>query len=60
VSGAVFALIALLQALRALMQVPIQVGGTAIPVWISWAAAAVAGSPAVWAFQPHGMRAPAA
>lgn len=51
VSGLFFALIALLQAIRALMQLPIQVGATSIPVWLSWVAVAVTGALATWAFR---------
>ena len=51
VSGLVFGVIALLQAFRALMQIPAQVGGFEIPVWASWVAVAVAGSLCVWAFK---------
>jgi hypothetical protein len=51
VSGGVFALIAILQALRAALQVPIQIGSAAIPVGVSWIAVVVAGALAVWAFR---------
>jgi hypothetical protein len=54
VSGVIFAVIALLQALRAAMQVPVQIGATAIPVGISWVAFVVAGSLALWAFRSGG------
>ena len=51
VSGAVFAVVAALHALRALNQWPLSVGGLDIPVWGSWVATAVAGSLCVWAFR---------
>jgi hypothetical protein len=51
VSGVVFGLMALGQAARAAMQVPVQVGGTSIPIWISWVAVVVTGSLCVWAFR---------
>ena len=51
VSGLVFGLIALLQALRALTQLPAHVGGFEVPVWASWVAVVVAGSLCVWAFR---------
>ena len=51
VSGLVFGVIAVLQAFRALTQIPAQVGGFEVPVWASWVAVAVAGSLCVWAFR---------
>ncbi len=50
-SGAVFALVAILQALRAVEQVPVTVGRFAVPVAASWAAALVAAALALWAFR---------
>ncbi len=51
VSGSVFLIIAALQAIRAVLQVPVQVGAQSVPVWVSWIAALVAGSLGVWAFR---------
>ena len=51
VSGGVFGIIAVLQAIRAVLQVPAQVGSQAIPVWISWLAVVIAGSLCAWAFR---------
>jgi len=51
VSGLVFGVVSLAQVLRAVMQLPVQVGGFEIPVWASWIAAVVAGSLCVWAFR---------
>ena len=51
VSGLIFGVVALAQASRALMQLPVQVGSFEIPVWASWVAAVVAGSLCVWAFR---------
>jgi hypothetical protein len=51
VSGTVFLLIAALQAIRAVFQVPVQVGAQSVPVWASWLAVIVAGSLGVWAFR---------
>jgi hypothetical protein len=51
VSGMVFGLIAIGQGIRAALQVPVQVGSMAIPVWVSWVAVVVAGSLCVWAFR---------
>jgi len=50
-SGAVFTLVAILQALRAVEQIPLTVGSFAVPVAASWAAALVAASLALWAFR---------
>ena len=52
ISGIVFGLIALGQGIRAVRQLPVQVGTTAIPVWASWIAVVVAGILCVWAFRP--------
>ena len=51
VSGALFGVIALGQAVRALNQWPVQVAGIDMPVWVSWLATVVAGSLCVWAFR---------
>jgi hypothetical protein len=51
VSGLVFGVVAVAQVLRAVMQLPVHVGGFEIPVWASWVAAVVAGSLCVWAFR---------
>jgi hypothetical protein len=50
VSGVIFGLVALAQFVRALNQVPIQVAGTEIPVWVSWVAGVLIGSMSLWAF----------
>jgi hypothetical protein len=51
VSGVLFGVVALLQAVRALYQWPVQIGGVDIPVWVSWIAVVVAGGLCAWAFQ---------
>ena len=51
VSGVLFGVIAVLQAVRALSQWPVQVAGFDVPVWGSWVAVVVAGSLCVWAFR---------
>lgn len=51
VSGAVFGLLAILQAARAFNQVPVHVGSLEIPVLASWVAAFIAGGLCVWAFR---------
>ena len=50
-SGAVFGVVAVLQAVRALYQWPLHVGTLEIPVWASWIAVVVAGGLCVWAFR---------
>ena len=51
VSGSVFGVIAALQAIRAFLQVPVQVGTQDVPVLISWLAVVIAGSLCIWAFR---------
>jgi hypothetical protein len=51
VSGALFGVLAVLQAVRALYQWPVNVGSVDIPVWASWVAMVVAGGLCVWAFR---------
>jgi len=51
VSGVLFGVIAVVQAVRALNQWPVHVGGFDVPVWVSWVAMVVAGTLCVWAFR---------
>ncbi len=51
VSGVLFGILAVAQAVRALNQWPVHVGGFDVPVWVSWVAVVVAGSLCVWAFR---------
>jgi len=51
VSGVIFALVAILQAVRALAEWTVQIGPIHVPLWFSWVAAIVAGSLSVWAFR---------
>lgn len=51
VTGVLFGVIAVLQAVRALNQWPVDVGGLDVPVWASWVAMVVAGSLCVWGFR---------
>ncbi len=50
VSGLVFGFIALAQLVRAVNQMPAQVGSVEIPIWVSWLAVILAGSMCAWAF----------
>ena len=51
VSGVIFGLVALLQAARAVADVPVRVGSYNVPVFASWIAAVVAGGLCIWAFR---------
>ncbi len=51
VSGVLFGVIAVLQAVRALNQWPVHVAGIDVPMWASWVAVVVAGGLCVWAFR---------
>ena len=51
ISGAVFGLVAVLQAVRAAEQIPVMVGSFAVPVAASWVAALVAAGLSLWAFK---------
>jgi len=50
VSGMIFGIVAVVQAVRAINQWDIQVGPISVPVWFSWLAVVVAGGLCVWAF----------
>ena len=51
VSGLAFGLITLGQGIRAVRELPVQVGTTSIPLWVSWIAVVVAGGLCLWAFR---------
>jgi len=51
VSGAIFGLVALLQTVRALSQLPVHIGSFEVPVWASWIAAVLTGGLCVWALR---------
>ena len=51
VSGVVFGVVALVQALRLFNRWPVQVGPFAVPVWFSWLALLLAGGLRIWAFR---------
>ncbi len=50
ITGVIFAIVALVHLLRLLLDWPAQVGGLAVPSWVSWIAFLVAGALAIWAF----------
>jgi protein-S-isoprenylcysteine O-methyltransferase Ste14 len=41
-AAAIFAVVAILQMVRAVMALPVTIGQTSIPIWASWVACAVA------------------
>jgi hypothetical protein len=51
VSGAFFALLAIIQLTRAVLVWPIQVAAITVPVWASVVAFIITGSFAIWAFR---------
>jgi len=51
VSGVLFGVVAVLQAVRALYEWPVQIAGFDVPMWASWVAVVVAGVLCVWAFR---------
>jgi hypothetical protein len=51
VSGIVFGLVAIAQAVRAFNQWPLQVGQFQIPVGVSWVVCAISAALCTWAFQ---------
>jgi hypothetical protein len=54
VSGALFGVIAVVQAVRALNGLPVHIGTFEVPVWASWVVAAITGGLSVWAFRSRG------
>ena len=54
VAGAVFAVVALVHAYRAVQAIPIMVGAMAVPLWASWLGAVFAGALSVWGFRSRG------
>ena len=50
VSGIIFGIVAVLQAVRAFNQWAVQIGPILVPVWFSWLAVIVAASLCIWAF----------
>ena len=48
ISGLVFAIVALGHAGRALAELPLTIGSTSVPVWVSWLFAGVAFVLSIW------------
>ena len=51
VSGLIFGVVAIIQAVRAINEWPVQIGPIAVPVWFSWVAVLVAAGLCIWAFR---------
>jgi hypothetical protein len=51
VSGIIFAVVAVLHAVRLAKRWPAKIGGADIPQWVSWAGLVVAGALAYWAWR---------
>ena len=51
VSGLIFGVVAILQAVRAFNQWPVRIGPVDVPVSASWVAMVVAGALCLWAFR---------
>ena len=50
VTAALFAVVAMGHAARAMLQLPVRAGGLDIPVWLSWLGMAGAGILSAWGF----------
>jgi len=51
VAGIVFGVVALAHAARLVLGLPVQLGDTSIPMWVSWLGLAVAGALCLWGFR---------
>jgi len=51
VSGVTFGFVSLAHVARAITATPVQIAGSAIPMWVSWLAAVIAAALCVWAFR---------
>ena len=51
ITGVVIGLIALVHAVRLILDWPAQVAGWVVPIWISWVAILAAGALCAWAFR---------
>jgi hypothetical protein len=54
VSGIVFGVVAVLQAIRAFCRWSVHIGTFDVPIWASWIATVIAGGLCVWAFRLKG------
>jgi hypothetical protein len=55
VSGVIFGVVSVAHLVRALGNVPVQIGAAAIPVWASWVGVVVAAGLCVWAFRSRSL-----
>ena len=51
ISGAIFAVVALMHLLRLFFDWPAQIAGWAVPIWVSWIGVVAAGALCIWAFR---------
>jgi hypothetical protein len=51
IAATLFGLVALAHLARIALALPVQIGTTDIPVWVSWAGLVVAGALSVWGFR---------
>ena len=54
VSGAIFGVVAAAHLTRAFLGVPVHIGASEIPIWVSWLGAVVSGALCVWALRSRG------
>ena len=51
VAASVFGIVAIAHVARLVLQFPVQVGSTSVPMWASWLGLLVAGGLSVWGFR---------
>ena len=51
VAASLFGIVALAHVARLALDVPIQIGATAVPIWVSWLGLLVTGGLSVWGFR---------
>jgi len=51
VAASVFGIVALAHVARLALHVPVLVGSTAVPMWVSWVGLLVAGGLSLWGFR---------
>ncbi len=49
-SGVIFGFLAVAQLVRAVNQVPVQIGTLEVPIWVSWIVGVLASGMCAWAF----------